>query len=355
MKKILFIGGSLNQTKIAHAVARHLARDYACCFTPYYCDGLIELAAGAGLLDFTVIGGNARAQTEAYLQAQRLPVDYGGRQHDYDLVVTTSDLLIQDNIRHKKIVLVQEGMTDRESLMFYLVKWLKIPRYLASTATNGLSNAYEYFCVASAGYRDFFIKKGVQPDKLVVTGIPNFDDVAQFKQNDFPYKKFVLVATSDARETFKFDNRKKFIRRCLRIADDRPLIFKLHPNENVKRATREIKALAPQALVFANGSIEPMIANCDVLITQYSTVVYLGLALGKEVHSYFDIETLKKMTPIQNGGASGRNIAAVCRRVLEGTAQPERSRPEQTPIHHTSRPTFHILRSISYLRGLTYA
>lgn len=316
MKKILFIGGSLNQTKMTHAVARHLAGQYDCYFTPYYCDGLFELAARAGLLDFTVIGGQARRQTERYLTEHQLPLDYGGRQHDYDLVVTTSDLLIQQNIRGKKIILIQEGMTDRETWAFHLVKWLKLPRYLASTASNGLSDAYRYFCVASEGYRQLFIQKGARPEKLIVTGIPNFDNVATFLDNDFPHKNFVLVATSDARETFRYDNRRQFIRRAVEIAAGRQLIFKLHPNENVKRASREIRSLAPDALIYSSSSIEPMIANCQVLITQYSTVVYIGLALGKEVHSYFDLELLRRLTPIQNGGTSGRRIADICRRVL---------------------------------------
>ena len=30
------------------------------------------------------------------------------------------------------------------------------------------------FCVASEGYRDLFISKGVKPEKIYVTGIPNF-------------------------------------------------------------------------------------------------------------------------------------------------------------------------------------
>ncbi|HMQ55613.1 MAG TPA: hypothetical protein PKE64_08935 [Anaerolineae bacterium] len=316
MQKILFIGGSLNQTRMVHAVAQHLRTGYDCYFTPYYCDGLFEWAARRGWLNFTVIGGNARLQTEAYLRQHNLPIDYGGRQHNYDMVVTTSDLIIQQNIRNKKIILIQEGMTDRESLMFYLVKWFKIPRYLASTATNGLSDAYRYFCVASAGYRDHFIQKGIKPEKILVTGIPNFDHCAAFLDNDFPYKDYVLVATSDTRETFKLASRRKFLRRALAIAAGRPLIFKLHPNENIRRATREIKALAPEALIFTTENIEPMIANCAVLITQFSTVVYIGLALGKEVYSYFDVELLKRLTPVQNGGASAGHIAAVCRRVL---------------------------------------
>ncbi len=175
-----------------------------------------------------------------------------------------------------------------------------------------------YLCVASEGYRDFFARKGIRREKLVVTGIPNFDNCDSYLDNDFPYHHFVLVATSDARETYKFDNRTKFIRRAIEIADGRQLIFKLHPNENFKRASREILDQAPEALIYTDGNIDHMIANCDVLICQYSTVVYVGLALGKEVHSYFDIDMLKAMVPLQNGGTSGQNIAEVCRHMLRG-------------------------------------
>ena len=317
-KKILFIGGSLNQTKMGHAVAKHLVTKYDCYFSPMYCDGYLKLLADRGWLDFTVIGGRARVETEAYFAQHGLPVDYGGEKHNYDLVVTGSDLIVQKNLHDKKVVLIQEGMTDPENFMYYLVKWFKLPRYLASTSTNGLSNAYDLFCVASEGYRDFFAQKGVKKEKMVVTGMPNYDNVAQFLVNDFPYRHYVLAATSDARETFKLDDRKQFIQRAVEIANGRPLIFKLHPNENEKRSIREIKAIAPNALVYAYGNTEHMIANCDVLITQYSTVVYIGIALGKEVYSYFDVDTLKRLAPIQNGGTSGQKIANYCCQLLEG-------------------------------------
>ena len=58
-----------------------------------------------------------------------------------------------------------------------------------------------------------------------------------------------------------------------------------------------------------------MIANCDVLVTQYSSTAFVGLALGKEVHSYYGHDELLRLLPVQNGCAA-RNIAAVCREVL---------------------------------------
>lgn len=317
-KKVLCIGGSLNQTSMVHAVATQLQDDCDCWFTPFYPDaGVQTVLHRAGALDFCIMGGQFLAQTQRYLHEHGLPVDYGGRRHDYDLVITTTDLVVQRNIRRKPIVLIQEGMTDPENLAFHLVRRLGLPRFLASTATMGLSDAYQVFCVASEGYRDFFVRKGVRPEKIVVTGIPNFDSAARFYHNRFPYQRYVLVATSDTRETFKRDNRRRFIAHALEIAAGRPMIFKLHPNENVLRATREIHALAPHALVLSDGNTGEMIANCDVLITQYSSVAFIGLALGKEVHSYFDVAELKRLLPIQNGGASHRHIAAVCRRLLE--------------------------------------
>jgi hypothetical protein len=66
-----------------------------------------------------------------------------------------------------------------------------------------------------------------------------------------------------------------------------------------------------------------MIANSDELITQYSTVVYIGIALGKKVHSYFDVEKLKQLAPVQNGGQSAALIADLCRRYVEFKGEKE--------------------------------
>lgn len=315
-KKILFIGGSINQTSMMHKISNYLSSSYDCYFTPFYTDGLLNLIRKAGLLDFTILGGKFRRDTEEYLWANNLRIDYGGNLHNYDLVFTGSDLIIPKNIRDKKIILVQEGMTDPENLMYYLVRYLKLPRYLASTSTNGLSDAYNYFCVASEGYKNFFIKKGIKESKLVVTGIPNFDNAEQFNNNDFRLKNYVLVATSDSRETFKYENRKAFIKEAIEIANGRQLIFKLHPNEKVDRATKEINELAPDAIVYSNYNINHLIANCSTLVTKYSSVVYIGLALKKEVYSYFDLNTLKKLTPVQNSGRSAEKIARLGENLL---------------------------------------
>jgi hypothetical protein len=321
-QKILFICGSRNQTTQMHKISIELDKDFDCWFSPYYATGLEEFLRRMNLTEMSIMGSKMVGRCLQYLKACHLRVDYRGERNSYDLVFTCADLVIQKNIIGKKIILVQEGMTDPENLGYYLVKMFPfLPRWVGSTSTFSLSNAYEKLCVASEGYRDLFIKKGIPPEKIAVTGIPNFDNCKKFLENKFPYKNYVLVCTSDSRETFKFENRKKVIRDAVKLAHGRKLIFKLHPNENIERATLEIAAWAPGALVFSAGSAEEMVANCDVLVTQFSSTVYVGLALGKEVYSNFPIEELRRLAPLQNGAAA-HNIAQVARELLSTESQP---------------------------------
>jgi hypothetical protein len=315
-KNILFICGSLNQTTQMHKISMHLT-DYNLYFTPYYADGYIKFLTKLGALDFTVLGGEFKRKTLEYLQNNNLNIDYEGKSRHYDLVFTCQDLIIPKNIRNSRIILVQEGMTDPENLLYHIVKNLNLPRWAASTSMTGLSDLYDIFCVASEGYKELFIKKGIRPEKIRVTGIPNFDNVKEILNYEFEHDNFVLVATSDMRETFKYENRKKFIRKAQSIANGKKLIFKLHPNENHKKRKDEIKKYAPEALVYYGVPIEPLIAHCDVLVTRYSSVVYLALALGKEVYSDIETETLKKLMPIQNNGNSAKLIAEEGRKLLE--------------------------------------
>ena len=349
-KKILFICGSTNQTTQMQQIAHELP-EYEHFFTPYYSDGFLDYIRRLGLIEPSILGNKMVGRCLTYLRAHNLNIDFQGKSEEYDLVVTCSDLIVPWNIRNKRVVLVQEGMTDPENIFYHLVKRIGVlPRWLASTSTTGLSDAYERFCVASEGYRDLFIRKGVRPEKIEVTGIPNFDNCSKYIDNSFPHRNYVLACTSDMRETYKYENRKKFILNAVKIARGRQLIFKLHPNENFKRAKREIETYAPGAFVYSTGSAEEMIANCDVLITRYSSTVYVGLALGKETFSDFNVEELQKLTPLQNASGA-RNIAAVCRRILDGREQIIRRRPgvpAPTTVHPKRKaPADHVWAFVS--------
>ncbi|MGN6397704.1 MAG: hypothetical protein ACTHMI_19180 [Mucilaginibacter sp.] len=320
-KKILFITGSINQTSQMHRISQHLDSEYDCWFSQVFTDSpvLKALIKHTSLAEGTVLTGQFRAKSENYLKTHDLQVDYGAEKNTYDLVVYCSDMLMAKKFRNTKTIWVQEGMIDKRRLLTGIVKSAGLPPYFTGdTSLNGSTNVCDIYCTASEGYKEFFAKNGTDKSKLIVTGIPNYDNHFQYIINDFPFRDYVMVATSDMRETYKFENRPAFIRKAVKIAAGRRLLFKLHPNERFDRAQAEIRKHAPAGtMVYQNGNTSHMIANCCELITQYSTVVYTGIALGKPVHSYFDINELRRLAPIQNGGASAGNIAQICRGYVE--------------------------------------
>ncbi|MBV9950215.1 MAG: hypothetical protein JOZ69_25465, partial [Myxococcales bacterium] len=252
-----------------------------------------------------------------YLNAHDLPVDLCAERNEYDLCVSCNDQVLPDLLDETPWVLVQEGIQEPPNWRTRLWRRTRlVPPPLTGTATFGLSDRYTLFCVASDGYRRRYLAEGIAPEKLVVTGIPNFDDFARHRKNDFPHRGYVLVCTSDARETWLVADRNALLRRAVEIAAGRPLLFKLHPNERVDRATREIAEAAPRALVFACGSAEDMVANCDVLVTEWSSVTFCGVALGKEVHSLHPLGEIRELLPLQSGHAA-EDIARVVRGLLQ--------------------------------------
>jgi hypothetical protein len=319
-KKILFIIGSPNQSSQMRQIASQLP-DYDCYFSQLYSKHpVVKAVVRMGLLDNSILSGEFRRKGDAFLEKHRLRNDYARQvyHNKYELTVLCTDLLVTKELRKGKTIWVQEGMTDPLTSWGKWVRRLGLPSVLAAnTAYNGSNNICDLYCAASPGYKEQFASLGTDTDRIVVTGIPNYDNAAALLKNDFQHSGYVMVATSDIRETFKKEDRPAFIRDCVGIAAGRPLLFKLHPNEQKERAIGEIKQWAPSALIYTEGNTEEMIANCDELITQYSTVVYIGIALGKKVHSYFDVDQLKKLAPIQNGGISATTIAGICRRYIE--------------------------------------
>ncbi len=342
-KKVLFLIGSPNQTTQMHQIASELS-DHDCYFSQLYTNNWLNcLVQKVGLLDTTILGGEFRRKGDAYLAEHGLRNDYGAKVYNnkYDMAVFCSDMIITPSLRNLKTVWVQEGMTDPLTNWAKFINRIKFPGYLAmNTSLNGGSNICDVYCAASQGYKEQFGRLGTKPSKIVVTGIPNYDNVRDFLNNDFPYHDYVMVATSDIRETFNKDNREAFLANCVKIADGRQLIFKLHPNEEKERAVAEIRKIAPaDALIYTDGNTSHMVANCQELITQYSTVVYIGIALGKKVHSYFDVEKLKSLTPIQTGGKSAAAIAEICRDYLAFGGKKGEYKPPAPKVTDLNSPT----------------
>lgn len=323
-KNILCIVGSLNQTTQLHQIARFLDKEYNIFYSQLYGDGLAyKFVAESGFFDNTVLGKNSSftLKSKQYLKDNGLIYDYRGESKgiEYDMAILSTDLVVPRSFLVKKTVWVQEGMIDPLTSLARMVKKLKLPTFLpGNTSLNGTSNKADIYFAASKGYKKYFNSLGTQKEKILTTGVPNFDNIAEMKTLEFEYSDYVLVATSDIRELGGNEDRVHFIHECVKIADGRQLIFKLHPNENFKKSSREIKENVPaDTMIFNTGSIDPMIAHCHTLITQYSSTVYLGMILGKKIYSYFPIEELEANVPIQNDGRSAEIISKIIRDFIE--------------------------------------
>jgi hypothetical protein len=320
-KKILFVIGSPNQTTQMFQIYQHLKDDYDCFFTQFFGDHpLTRIIVKLGWLDSTIHGGQFKEKADQFCRENGLRQDYMGTQlgNTYDLVFICNDMTVPKLARRTKSIYVQEGMTDPVNWATPIVHALGLPGvWTFNTSLNGCSNLYDVGCVASVGYKDYLSKWGTEKKKLFITGIPNFDNAEAFRNNQFPYHDYILVCSTDMRETGRFENRPKFIRECVEYAAGKKIIWKLHPNEKYDRAIKEIREISEDILVFQDGNTNEMIANCSELITQYSSVVYMGMALGKKVRSLFPIEVLKRNMPLQNGGKSAENIARIAREYIE--------------------------------------
>ena len=294
--------------------------DYDHYYSQFFGEGIIfKWLAESGLSDWNIMGTNSafRNEQKQYLEKVGAKYDYRGEQHqdEYAVVFICSDLMVPKNFTNAKIVFVQEGMTDPIDWKSRMIQRLSLPAWIAgNTSLNGCSNTCDLYCVASQGYAQFFEEMGTDRRKIHITGIPNFDHAASFFENDFPYRDYVLVCTSDIREVGGDDDRLGFLRRIKELAEDREVIFRLHPNEKYSRAFKEIQSIfGVKVKIFQDGNTDHMIANCEELFTQYSSVIYIGMALGKKVHSYFSMDMLKARLPVQNGGMSAKLIAELVR------------------------------------------
>lgn len=322
-KNILCVVGSRNQTSQLHQISKYLNEEYNVYYTQIFGEGFFyKLIAEAGLFDNTVLGRDSSFTkiSQEYIRDNNLQYDYRGKTKDiqYDLAILSTDLIVPKSFKKIKTIWVQEGMIDPINNFAKLVKRLKLPTYTtANTSLNGTSNQADVYCAMSYGYKDYFHQLGTQKNKILVTGVPNFDNIETLKKETYPESGFVLVATSDIRELGGNDDRSFLIKKCIEIAKGKKIIFKPHPNENLERIQSEIYALIPNATIITEPIIDTLIANCDTLVTQYSSCVYIGLTLGKKVYSYFSIEELEAKKPIQNGGQSAQIIANIAKEFIE--------------------------------------
>ncbi len=329
--RALYLCSSIEQAQQMTAIARELD-ELEPSFTPLW-DARFDWARYASRARHREALEHREACLD-WLARERLYVDDGGRDGRYDLVLSSTDLVTPAAARTAKWVVVQEGALDPEGLVSELCSQMRVlPKWLAGTTLTGTVGAYDLFCVASEGYRGDIVRRGGDPRKVIVTGIPRFDDCERARDNRLDRRNYVLVCTDDTRK--KGERRARFFASARRIAGRRAIVVVLSPNADVSAARAEVLAAIPEALVLDSDShsmprLHELVANADVIVTERSNVALLATALRIEVHSFMPRMELQRLCPIQNGGSSAHAIAHACRNLLPGRTA--RSMPARTLV-----------------------
>jgi hypothetical protein len=167
--QILFICGSSRQAEDLHRVANELG-ECRVWFTPYYGGTLVTVLRELGLLERTVAGKWLGEECLRYLRNHHLPIDLDGRRGRYDLIVTSSDLVLPLNARGHPVVIVGTTSRDRTVVAERLV-W-RIAQRMSRWLVTDPGDAYRV-CVAGDDDREFFLELGVPRQRMVVTGVPD--------------------------------------------------------------------------------------------------------------------------------------------------------------------------------------
>jgi len=153
--RTLFICGSLNQTTQLHAVAREL-RELDASFTPSTAIVSSTECARLGLIDMTIGGEKRRGWCLDYLKSHCLQSICMASGAVTTSSCTCTDLVVPKNVRRSKLVVVQEGIFDRDGM-------IALPSVGHSASCLGGSPAlaqrgkcfvYDRFCAASDGFRE---------------------------------------------------------------------------------------------------------------------------------------------------------------------------------------------------------
>lgn len=151
--------------------------------------------------------------------------------------------------------------------------------------------------VMSSPAKDAYIKMGVPPEKVFVTGQPGFDRILRKKFNknqlmtelSIPKSKGVVVLATQplVGSIWTEEDRKKFIEIvCSAMSDftDKQLVIKLHPAENIESYQEILADIGgDKAIICRDVEIHDLLNACDLLMTVHSTVALEAMIFDKPV------------------------------------------------------------------------
>jgi len=139
--------------------------------------------------------------------------------------------------------------------------------------------------------KEAFMKKGVPTEKIVITGAPQFDDLAlrniDLKGKELKKigiksgKKIIVLATQPVPDMEQIT---EALSKVVKTIPETQLVIKTHPCEySIKKYLKIAKKQGLDDAILTGKYLHPLLNRCDVLVTSSSTVGMEAMILNKSV------------------------------------------------------------------------
>lgn len=167
--------------------------------------------------------------------------------------------------------------------------------------------------------KDWLIRRGINPDRLVITGCPQFDVIphrSSVAKEEFrrklklvPDKNLIVLATdpfAGYTSIEKEEEPEKLVRAIFEAMREFPeiqFVIKPHPSEDARFYKAIAKEMKAKVRVTKNVNLYELLSACDILMTGTSTVGLEAMMLGKPV-IFMNLTGRSDLVPYAESGAA---------------------------------------------------
>ena len=199
------------------------------------------------------------------------------------------------SIEKPKLLVVMNEITTIGNIAVHIAKGKGIKTAWIQHGTVGDASNFTPSCVDMLAVwgdapKHAFIKKGVPEERIIITGSPQFDDLAlrniDFKEKELinlgvkPDKKVIVLATQSIPNIEQIT---EALSRAVKEIPKTQLVIKTHPSEYLTKKYLEIAGKHLDNTVLTKEYLYPLLNRCDLLVISSSTVGMEAMILGKPV------------------------------------------------------------------------
>lgn len=182
--------------------------------------------------------------------------------------------------------------------------------------------------VTGEAMKNVLIKRGVDPEQLVITGQPRYDNLFKksfnkeklLRELGISADKKIIVLTTQPVSNEENELLLSAVTAAMKELPEAELIIKLHPDEKHKWYQRVINNLNCKAVIVKDTDIFELLNACEVMITLYSTTALEAMILDKPVITINLMNMPERMPYAESGAAIGvyraEDIAPAVKRAM---------------------------------------